>query len=195
MIKAVNNYVVVELADKAETRLKMLDTQEISTQRWATVKSVGPGHPDMGGGSNPLPVAPDDLVYCMAHGLYDVGEVSFVSEFDIMGKATIDLENKKITKFTPLGNLILVEPEDKETRTSTGLVMPDKAQDPVVRGVVKEVGTGWKNLDGTDIPFHVKPTDQVYFLPDRLMKVRGDLLGLENDMFLVSHADIVGVEA
>lgn len=194
MITAINNYVTVDLVEKPPTRLLNPDKDQISTQRWGKVLTVGPGHPDLGGCTIPLPLEKDELIYCMAHGIYKVKDVHVVSEFDIMGKAELDTESKEIRSFIPMGNLILVDPEEKQSTTSTGLIIPDKNQDPVVRGKVLELGTGWKHLDGSDIPFHVKKGQTIYFLPDRLMKVRGDLIGMKNDLYLVAHADIVVVE-
>lgn len=189
MIEAVNNYVTVDLVEYQKKGLYMPDKFENSNQRWGTVTSIGPGHPDIGGSHIPLPLEVGDTVYCMAHGLYEIEDVTVVSEFDIMGKATI--QNEKFINFQPLGNLILVQPAEKITISGSGLHLPEKAQKSVVKGTVLKLGTGWKNLDGSDIPFHVEEGQEIWFLPEMLMKVRGDLIGVDEDLYLVAHSNIV----
>ena len=49
---------------------------------------------------------------------------------------------KKKIKLQPLGDRVVVEREDAETKTAGGIVLPDSAKDKPSRGKVISVGDG-----------------------------------------------------
>jgi len=59
---------------------------------------------------------------------------------------------------TPLYERVLVKPRHKETRTSQGIMLPEKAIKKPNVGVVVNAGTGTKNNE-----MLVKPGDQILF--------------------------------
>ena len=70
----------------------------------------------------------------------------------------------KDIKIQPLGNRVLVKPEDIQEKTPGGLVIPPNASDekkPSFGKVVK-LGQG-KDKDGKALKFDVKIGDMVYF--------------------------------
>lgn len=61
-------------------------------------------------------------------------------------------------KIKPLGDRVLVEPAQAETKTASGIIIPDTAKEKPQKGTVIAVGDGKK-----DEPMTVKPGDQVLY--------------------------------
>ena len=67
------------------------------------------------------------------------------------------------TKVKPLGDRVLVEPQEKEETTASGLVLPDTAKERPQEGKVIAVGPGRFNDDGKRIAMDVKAGDVVVY--------------------------------
>ena len=68
------------------------------------------------------------------------------------------------TKVKPLGDKILVQRDDAETKTESGIYLPESAKDKPKTGTIKAVGTGALNTDtGERIALSVKKGDKVIF--------------------------------
>ena len=67
------------------------------------------------------------------------------------------------TKVKPLGDRVLVEPQEKEETTASGLVLPDTAKERPQEGKVIAVGPGRLNDDGKRIVMDVKAGDVVVY--------------------------------
>lgn len=67
------------------------------------------------------------------------------------------------TKVKPLGDRVLVEPQEKEETTASGLVLPDTAKERPQEGKVIAVGPGRLNDDGKRIAMDVKAGDVVVY--------------------------------
>ena len=61
----------------------------------------------------------------------------------------------------PLGNRVLVERVEAETKTAGGLFLPDTAKEKPQEAIVRAIGTGGRDKDGNIIPFHVAVNDKV----------------------------------
>ncbi len=61
-------------------------------------------------------------------------------------------------KIKPLGNRVLIEPSPSESKTASGIIIPDTAQEKPLKGVVVSVGDGKK-----DEPMTVKAGDSVLY--------------------------------
>ena len=61
----------------------------------------------------------------------------------------------------PLGNRVLVERVEAETKTAGGLFMPDTAKEKPQEAIVRAIGTGGRDKDGNIIPFNVAVNDKV----------------------------------
>jgi chaperonin GroES len=70
---------------------------------------------------------------------------------------------KSKTRLQPLGDRVVVEREESETRTSGGILLPDSAKNKPARGTVVSVGDGKLCDDGKRKPLQVKPGDRVLF--------------------------------
>ena len=64
---------------------------------------------------------------------------------------------------TPLGDHVIVERVEAESRTKGGIVLPDSAKEKPREGVVIAVGEGRLSEDGQRIPVAVKAKDRVIF--------------------------------
>lgn len=89
----------------------------------------------------------------------------------------------------PLSDRIVVEPEETESRTAGGIVIPDTAdKDKPIKGKVVAIGTG-KFADGKLQPLQVKVGDVVLF-----GKYAGTNIKLNAKEYLVMREeDVMGV--
>lgn len=95
-------------------------------------------------------------------------------------------------KIKPLHDRVVVQMLDAETRTTSGIVIPDNAQEKPTRGRVLAVGAGRTLENGTVISMHVQVGDEVLFgkYAGQAVKVDGEELTVlkEEDIFAVVEA-------
>ena len=93
-------------------------------------------------------------------------------------------------KLQPLGDRVVVRPtEDIESRTPSGLVIPDTAKEKPQIGEVIAVGPGARDEDGDRIPMDVSVGDKVLY-----SKFAGTEVKLDSDEYLVlSERDLLAV--
>jgi chaperonin GroES len=63
----------------------------------------------------------------------------------------------------PLGDRVVVQREESESKTAGGIVLPDTAKDKPTRGTIISVGEGRLNKDGKRVALQVKSGDRVLF--------------------------------
>ena len=86
--------------------------------------------------------------------------------------------------FKPLADRVLVEPTPAETKTASGIIIPDTAKEKPQEGTVIAVGPGKK-----DEPMTVKAGDKVLY-----GKYAGTELKLDGkDYLIVKEADLLGI--
>ncbi|MCU7542512.1 co-chaperone GroES [Riemerella anatipestifer] len=86
--------------------------------------------------------------------------------------------------FKPLSDRVLVEPAAAETKTASGIIIPDTAKEKPQEGVVVAVGTGKK-----DEPMTIKVGDKVLY-----GKYSGTELKLDGkDYLIVREGDLLGI--
>jgi chaperonin GroES len=92
-------------------------------------------------------------------------------------------------KLRPLHDRVIVKRIDSETKTASGIVIPDNAAEKPDQGEVLAVGSGRKNDNGEISPISVKVGDRVLFgkYSGQTVKVDGDelLVMKEDDLFAV----------
>ncbi len=102
---------------------------------------------------------------------------------------TIKKSNTKL-EITPLGDRVLVKPVGKESKTESGIIIPDTvSQEKPDQGKVIAVGDGRVNDDGKIIPLRVKKGDKIIFSkygPDEVT-VDGE------EYYIISEASILAV--
>ena len=88
--------------------------------------------------------------------------------------------------FKPLADRVLVEPVQAETKTASGIIIPDTAQEKPQEGTVIAVGNGKK-----DEPMTVKVGDKVLY-----GKYSGSEFKLDGkDFLIVRESDLLGILA
>ena len=84
----------------------------------------------------------------------------------------------------PLADRVLVEPLEAETKTASGIIIPDSAKEKPQQGVVVAVGAGKK-----DEPMTVKEGDKViygkYSGSEFAVDVKKYLIMRESDIFAI----------
>ncbi|MEN2434395.1 co-chaperone GroES [Weeksellaceae bacterium A-14] len=86
--------------------------------------------------------------------------------------------------FKPLADRVLVEPIAAETKTASGIIIPDTAKEKPQEGTVVAVGPGKK-----DEPLTVKAGDKVIY-----GKYSGSELNIDGkDYLIVRESDLLGI--
>ena len=91
----------------------------------------------------------------------------------------------------PLGDKILIKRVEAETKTKSGIVLPDSAKEKPKRGKILAVGTGKRLDDGTVAAMTVKVGDEVIFT-----SYAGTEIKLDGDeVMIMSEDDVLAVVA
>ena len=93
------------------------------------------------------------------------------------------------TQLKPLHDRVVVKRLENETKTASGIVIPDNAAEKPDQGQIVAVGEGKKNDKGDRLPMDVKVGDIVVFgkYSGQTVKVDGEelLVMKEEDLFAV----------
>jgi chaperonin GroES len=93
------------------------------------------------------------------------------------------------TQLKPLHDRVVVKRLENETKTASGIVIPDNAAEKPDQGEIVAVGEGKKNDKGERLPMDVKVGDIVVFgkYSGQTVKVDGEelLVMKEEDLFAV----------
>lgn len=92
--------------------------------------------------------------------------------------------NKTTLSIRPLSDRVVIEPEEAETKTSNGLIIPDTAKERPLRGTVVAAGPGKK-----DDPVTVKVGDTVLY-----GKFSGTEISISGkDYLIMRESDILAI--
>lgn len=90
---------------------------------------------------------------------------------------------------TPLGDRVVVKPQQRDEVTKSGIVLPDTAKEKPQRGEVIAVGKGRLTDTGDRLPMDVSTGDNVLFA-----KYAGTEFKIEEDEYLIlSEKDILAI--
>lgn len=107
--------------------------------------------------------------------------------------STVTKNKKKASggsvKIQPLGDRVVVEREEAESKTAGGIVLPDSAKDKPSRGTVIAVGDGRVLDDGSRGPLQVKVGDKVLFSSYAPEVIKID----DEEVLLMREEDILAV--
>ncbi|MBA4117775.1 MAG: co-chaperone GroES [Candidatus Puniceispirillum sp.] len=92
-------------------------------------------------------------------------------------------------KFRPLHDRVLVKRIEQETKTASGIIIPDSAQEKPIQGEVISVGEGVRDEKGALRPLDVKPGDRIIFGKWSGTEVK---IGAE-DLLIMKESDIFGI--
>jgi chaperonin GroES len=92
-------------------------------------------------------------------------------------------------KFRPLHDRVVVKRVDAESKTASGIIIPDTAKEKPSEGEIVAVGPGGRDEAGKLIPIDVKAGDRVLFGKWSGTEVKID--GVE--YLIMKESDIMGV--
>lgn len=96
----------------------------------------------------------------------------------------------KSTGIRPLHDKILVKRDEAETKTTSGIFLPETGKEKPKTGVIHAVGDGALNTDtGERIPLSVKKGDRVIFTSYAGTEVKLD----GDELLIMSEDDILAV--
>ncbi len=100
------------------------------------------------------------------------------------------MAKSKSTAIRPLHDKILVKRDEAETRTESGIFLPETSKDKPKTGTVQAVGDGALNTEtGARIPLTVKKGDRVIFSSYSGTEVKLDT----QELLIMSEDDILAV--
>ncbi len=92
-------------------------------------------------------------------------------------------------KINPLDDRLVVKPAEAETKTATGIVLPETAKEKPTRGKVISIGPGRMLDNGNRAPITVKTGDDVYY-----GKYAGTEIKINDEAFVIlRESDLLGV--
>ena len=94
-----------------------------------------------------------------------------------------------MAKLRPLGDKILVKRVEAESKTKSGIVLPDTAKEKPKRGKVLAIGDGKRLDNGERAPFHVRKGDEVLFTSYAGTEIKLD----GEEILIMSEDDVLAV--
>ena len=92
-------------------------------------------------------------------------------------------------KIKPLGDRVLVKPEEEEEQIKGGIIIPDTAKEKPQRGKIVAVGDGKTDDSGKKVKLSVKKGDHVLYGKYSGTEVRLD----DEDYLIMPEGDILGI--
>jgi chaperonin GroES len=94
-----------------------------------------------------------------------------------------------MSKLRPLGDKILIKRLEAESKTKSGIVLPDTAKEKPKRGKILAVGDGKRLENGERAPFSVKKGDEVIFTSYAGTEIKLD----GEELMIMSEEDVLAV--
>ncbi|MCC6422954.1 MAG: co-chaperone GroES [Phycisphaerales bacterium] len=94
-----------------------------------------------------------------------------------------------MAKLRPLGDKILVKRLEAESKTKSGIVLPDSAKEKPKRGTILAIGDGKRLDNGERAPFSVKKGDQVIFTSYAGTEIKVD----GEELMIMSEEDVLAI--
>src|SRR5881409_2913097 len=94
-----------------------------------------------------------------------------------------------MAKLRPLGDKILVKRVEAETKTKSGIVLPDSAKEKPKRGKVIAIGDGKRLDNGERAAFTVKKGDEVLFTSYAGTEIKVD----NEELLIMAEEDVLAV--
>ena len=95
---------------------------------------------------------------------------------------------KKI-KLKPLADKVIIQQAEAETKTASGIIIPDTAQEKPMEGKVISVGGGARNENGQVVALDVKKGDKILFGKWSGTEVKID----GKELLIMKESDIMGI--
>jgi chaperonin GroES len=92
-------------------------------------------------------------------------------------------------KFRPLHDRVVVKRIEADSKTKSGIIIPDSAQEKPSEGEVVAVGSGGRDEAGKLVPIDVKVGDRILFGKWSGTEVKID----GQDLLIMKESDIMGI--
>ena len=94
-------------------------------------------------------------------------------------------------KFRPLHDRVLVQRVEEDSKTASGIIIPDTAKEKPMQGKIIAVGSGSRDETGKLVPLDVKAGDTILF-----GKYSGTEVKIDGSEYLIMReSDVFGVVA
>ena len=94
-----------------------------------------------------------------------------------------------MAKLRPLGDKILIKRVEAETKTKSGIVLPDSAKEKPKRGKIISLGDGKRLESGERAPWNVKKGDEVIFASYAGTEVKID----GEELMIMTEEDVLAI--
>jgi len=94
-----------------------------------------------------------------------------------------------MAKLRPLGDKVLVKRVEAESKTKSGIVLPDTAKEKPRRGKVLSVGEGKRLENGQRTPVSVKKGDEIIFASYAGTEIKVD----GEELIIMGEDDILAI--
>ena len=92
-------------------------------------------------------------------------------------------------KLQPLGDRVLVKPQENKETKRGGIIIPDTAKEKPQEGTIVATGKGKTTEDGKVLPMDVKPGDKILY-----GKYSGSEIKIDDQDYLIMHQeDVLGI--
>ena len=92
-------------------------------------------------------------------------------------------------KLQPLGDRVLVKPQESKETKRGGIIIPDTAKEKPQEGTIVATGKGKTTEDGKVLPMDVKPGDKILY-----GKYSGSEIKIDDQDYLIMHQeDVLGI--
>jgi chaperonin GroES len=107
-----------------------------------------------------------------------------------MAKTATAPSKKTDMNIRPLGDKLIVRRDEAQTKTASGIFLPETGKEKPKTGTIEAVGTGALNTDtGERIPLSVKKGDRVIFTSYAGTEVKLN----DQELLIMSEDDILAV--
>lgn len=89
----------------------------------------------------------------------------------------------------PLGDRLVVEPQEREQTTASGLVLPETAKEKPQQGEVIAIGPGRRDEDGNRVPMDVAVGDIVLYAKYGGTEVKID----DRKVLILKETDVLAI--
>jgi chaperonin GroES len=103
--------------------------------------------------------------------------------------ATAKSKSKTTCRLIPLGDRLVVEREEADSKTAGGILLPDSARDKPSRGRVISIGDGKLLENGKRAPLQVKVGDHVLFTTYGPEEFKVD----DQEFLLMRESDVLAI--
>ena len=93
------------------------------------------------------------------------------------------------TNLKPLSDRLVVEPQEREQTTASGLVLPETAKEKPQQGIVVAVGPGRRDDDGKRIAMDVAVGDTVLYAKYGGTEVKID----DKKLLILKESDVLAI--